>query len=187
MNTKEHLTIEGLRKIINIRASMNWGLSDLQKSEFSNFSPVDRPINNTTNIPDPQWIAGFVTGEGCFDVSIQKSKTKIGYCVRLRFRIYQNERDIKLIELIKKYLGAGKIEKNNKTKMLILTITKISDLTQLIIPLFKKYPIVGVKQLDFQDWSEVAKLKIEGKHLTNDGLNLIRKFKAQMNKGRKFD
>jgi hypothetical protein len=31
---KSHLTIDGLNKIINIKASMNLGLSDFLKSEF---------------------------------------------------------------------------------------------------------------------------------------------------------
>jgi hypothetical protein len=37
------------------------------KSEFngrqSRAPPVERQVINTENIPDPNWIAGFVTGE----------------------------------------------------------------------------------------------------------------------------
>ena len=36
INAKEHLTIEGLHKIVAIKASMNWGLSDELKKEFPN-------------------------------------------------------------------------------------------------------------------------------------------------------
>jgi hypothetical protein len=53
MNYKEHFTLEGLQQIINIKAAMNLGLSDLLKSEFSYFTPLERPIINTENIPDP--------------------------------------------------------------------------------------------------------------------------------------
>lgn len=53
MNSKTHLTIEGLHQIINIKASMNLGLSDFIKSEFNDFYPVERPIITTKNIPDP--------------------------------------------------------------------------------------------------------------------------------------
>jgi LAGLIDADG endonuclease len=38
--TKMHLTEEGLLQIINLRASINLGLSNLQKSNFSNYKPV---------------------------------------------------------------------------------------------------------------------------------------------------
>ncbi len=66
INNKVHLTEDGLQQIINIRASMNTGLSDLQKSEFSNYNLVARPIISSTEILDPNWIAGFASGEGCF-------------------------------------------------------------------------------------------------------------------------
>jgi len=65
MNNKVHLIDEGLQQIFNIKSSMNLELSTIQKKEFPNFKFVDRPIINTTNIPDPNWIAGFVIGEGC--------------------------------------------------------------------------------------------------------------------------
>jgi len=50
---KVHLTEDGLQQIINLRASMNLGLSDLHKSKFPNYNPVARPIISTTEIPDP--------------------------------------------------------------------------------------------------------------------------------------
>jgi hypothetical protein len=52
MNNKEHLNFEGLKKIINIKSSMNKGLSDELKTEFSNFTPVERQLIFTKNIPD---------------------------------------------------------------------------------------------------------------------------------------
>jgi hypothetical protein len=53
-----------------------------------------------------------------------------------------------------------------------------------IIPLFRKYPILGVKSEDFQDWCNVAELMKEKKHLTQSGVDLICKLKASMNNGR---
>jgi LAGLIDADG endonuclease len=52
MNNQANLTIEGLNQIINLRSSMNLGLSDLQKSEFPNFNKATRLIINTTNITE---------------------------------------------------------------------------------------------------------------------------------------
>lgn len=123
-NSKDQLSIEGLIKILNIKASMNWGLSDFLKSEFNELTPVERPVIFTGNIPDPNWIAGFVAGDGCFDVIITKSTTKIGQRVQLRFRITQHDRDIKLMELIIKYLGASQIYKYPKISAVNLTIVK---------------------------------------------------------------
>lgn len=74
MSNKAHLTGEGLQHIINLRASMNFDLSDIQINQFPNIIPVAWPIINTTNIPNPNWLAVFTSGEGCFYVDIFKSK-----------------------------------------------------------------------------------------------------------------
>ena len=184
INNKVHLTIEGLNQIINIKASMNTGLSQIVKSNFNNIVPVNRPNVNTYNIPDPQWITGFVNGEGTFDIKIYSSKTKTGYAVQLRFRIPQHERDTKLIELIMKYFGSGKIEKHTQFPSVTLVIVKFSDLIEKVIPFFELYPLIGIKQNDFLDWCNAAKLITDGSHLTIEGLNLIRIIKEGMNKGR---
>ena len=183
MKNKEHLSIEGLQKIINIKASMNLGLSDILKSELSKITPVERPIIITNNIPDANWVSGFTTGEGNFDVRISKSKSvKIGYYVTLRFIIYQHERDIKLIELLIKYLGAGKLEKHPSNPIVNLTINKISVISKIIIPYFEQTHLFGVKQLNCVDWCKIVKLMNEGSHLTIEGLALIRQIKSKMNK-----
>ena len=50
---KEHLTIDGLRKIVSIKASMNLGLtSDLEKA-FPKIIPVERPLVVEKIVPDP--------------------------------------------------------------------------------------------------------------------------------------
>lgn len=44
MNNQEHLTLKGLAKIVNIKASMNFGtISESIKSMFSSIEPVKRP------------------------------------------------------------------------------------------------------------------------------------------------
>jgi len=58
MNKKEHLTSDGLQQIINIRASLNNGLSDVLKSAFADFTAVPRPLVIDQKIPDPHWLAG---------------------------------------------------------------------------------------------------------------------------------
>jgi hypothetical protein len=53
MNNKAHLSVEGLLKIINIKASMNLGISDVVKTEILSITPVERPLILTDNIPNP--------------------------------------------------------------------------------------------------------------------------------------
>jgi len=70
---------------------MNLGLSDYLKSEFKDFTIYDRPYIKSTIIPDPNWISGFVSGDGSFDINIPKDiNYKQGYRVQLRFRITQH-------------------------------------------------------------------------------------------------
>jgi len=186
ISNKAHLTTEGLNRIVNIKASMNLGLSDTLKSEFVGFTPVERPIIITDNIPHPSWISGFVSGEGNFDVRVSPSSNKIGYRVQLRFRISQHERDFRLLENIIKYFGTGNVYKYKGKSAVILTIVNFTDITNRIIPFFGNNPLLpGIKLYDYLDWCKIQKLMEDGSHLTLEGLNLIRKLKSEMNTGRK--
>jgi hypothetical protein len=114
-------------------------------------------------------------------VKIKKSlKNKIGYQIQLIFILTQHQRDIKLIEILKKYFGSGTVRKDPRHPAVYLILINLADLTNKIIPFFEKYPILGIKQSDFLDFCKVAKIMSEGKHLTNEGLNLIRKIKNGM-------
>jgi len=54
---KEHLTVEGLQKIVAIKASLNLGLSDILKTAFvrpeTGVISVDRPLVTNQKIKDP--------------------------------------------------------------------------------------------------------------------------------------
>ena len=93
-----------------------------------------------------------VGGEGNFDAGVRKSsESKLGLKPYLRFRITQHERDVNLINLLKDYFDSGNVEKHTSFPAVILVVTKFSDLFNKVLPFFEKYPMVGVKQLDFQD------------------------------------
>jgi hypothetical protein len=81
INRKEHLTIEGLHKIVAIKASINNGLPASLKEAFPNIIPVERPFVDQ-EIKDPHWLAGFVDAEGSIFVVIQsRPGSKLGCCV----------------------------------------------------------------------------------------------------------
>ena len=50
---KEHLTEEGIGKIVGIKASINKGLSDELKTAFPDIIPVPRPQVEDPEIKDP--------------------------------------------------------------------------------------------------------------------------------------
>jgi len=65
VNRKEHLTSEGLQKIVNIKASINKGLSAELKSAFPNTKSVPRPEVEFSPPPSPgaRWRRGEGGGE----------------------------------------------------------------------------------------------------------------------------
>jgi LAGLIDADG endonuclease len=177
--------MEGLRKIVAIKASLNKGLSEELKAEFPNNIPVTRPEVNLNSIKDPNWLAGFTTGEGSFLISIFKSKTLTGYAVRLRFNLTQHSRDTQLMKSLVDYLGCGRYVTAplgyNHGEFIV---SNLSDITKIIIPFFKKYPIKGNKSRDFSDFCKAAQIMENKAHLTSEGLDQIRLINSSMNNRR---
>jgi hypothetical protein len=183
MKKKEHLTLEGIQKIVNLKASLNKGLSDELKVAFPKTIPMQRPLVVDQVIKDPRWLAGFTTAEGCFYINIYKSKTtKLGEAIKLCFNLTQHSRDEELIRNIVEYLGCGNVYLHKE--LVSIEIYKINDLNLKVLPLFEKYPILGAKLLDFHGFKQVAELMENKAHLTKEGLDKIRQIKAGMNRGR---
>jgi hypothetical protein len=179
---KEHLSLEGFQTILNIRAALNSGLSESLKIQFPNTAAVNKPLVENSVIPHPQWIAGFTSGEGCFFIGTSKAKTKTGVGVRLIFILVQHIRDERLMRSLVEFWGCGTIRVSKQAVW--LRVEKFAYLESIIIPFFVKHPILGVKALDFQDLSEAAELMKKKIHLTQEGVDQIRKIKDGMNKGR---
>lgn len=116
---------------------MNLGLSDMLKSEFAGYTPVERPVINSGIVSlDPDWISGFVSAEGNFDVRIPTTNSKLGYRVQLRFRISQHCRGLKLMENLVEYFGSGKVYKYGGKSAVSFTIVDFTDITNIIVPFF---------------------------------------------------
>jgi hypothetical protein len=93
MVRKEHLTIQGLQKIMNMRATLNWGLTDELKKAFPDTIPVIRPLVEQPQSLDHDWIAGFVSGEGCFMIKIKPSITKLALASSFFFTYIKKKED----------------------------------------------------------------------------------------------
>jgi hypothetical protein len=162
---------------------VNRGISPDLKAAFPHIIPASRPLVNDQEIKDPHWVAGFVDGEGNFDVRIQESKThKIGSAVNIGFRVAQHSRDAELMKSIVQYFACG--ISSESSSMSFFTVTKFSDIEEKIIPFLEKYPLQGVKSLDYADFKRVAEIMKDKGHFTATGLDQIRKIKCGMNRGR---
>jgi len=206
MKGGEHLTVEGLQKIINIRATLNRGLTPALKEAFPNTVAVQRPqvpyldlihtsytqdkdkriacvYNKSTLALHPQWVAGFTSGDGCFKVNISISKaSKLGSRVSIIFVLTQHIRDELLLKSLMNFVGCGQVY-SYKHHAEFVCQSFINNYEK-ILPFFRKYPILGVKSLDFEDWGKVAEIIKTKTHLTNEGFDQICQIRAGMNKGR---
>lgn len=179
---KEHLTMEGLRQLVSIKASLNWGLSEKIWLSFPNVIPAIKPDVKPGQIKDINWLIGFVEGEGCFLVVFQESKNKKTHNISLRFTITQHVRDSVLLESLLSFLGCGRCSYSRNEVTFI--ISTFFDISTKIIPLFKKYPLLGTKKEDFRDFFKVAELINSKDHLTKEGIGKIRMIKSTMNSKR---
>jgi hypothetical protein len=131
-------------------------------------------------------LAGFVSAEGCFLVNIYNSSlSKLGKAVSLAFIITQHVYDSLLLTSFERYLDCGKYsDRSDKVKVGDFAVYKFSDIVEKIIPFLNKYPVLGIKYYNFQDFCRIAELMENGAHKTQDGLDKIREIKAGMNMNR---
>lgn len=185
LNLKAHSNIEGINKIMSLKAAMNWGLSDVLKNQFPTVLPVHRPLVSFEGIPHSNWLAGFTDGEGCFYVNTKKAKTLTGIQVIMTFSITQHVRDELLLTKLIDYFGCGKIEKvSTRPNEVKFIVYKFSFLRDKIIPFFKDYPLQGIKCMDYEDFCKIAKIMEDKSHLNPEGLKKIKSLKSGMNSGR---
>ena len=194
---KKHLTPAGFNQILALKYNLNKGFNDDFKKRFPNIKPVNRPKYIFKGIPNPHWISGFVSGDSTFSVSIEKGYNKIGKRVRLIFGTCLHNKDTELLIGISNYfynlsgLTLETVSKEYKfdrnkyihitEKTALLQIKNFSDIVDKVIPFFDKYPVLGVKSLDFTDFKKVAGFMQNKEHLTDEGLTEIIKIVEGMN------
>ena len=108
---------------------------------------------------------------------INSSTNKLGYQVGAtqRFQITQHSKDKLLMENIINYLECGYLSVRND--IIDFRVTKFSDIVEKIIPFFNKYPVLGVKKKDFEDFKLAASIISDKKHLTEEGLAQIKEIR----------
>ena len=152
------------------------------KTIFPNTVPVTRPLIENITIPHPEWVAGFVSGEGCFLVQMAKyGKGKLDG-VSLSFKVSQHLRDELLLRSFIYFFGCGLFNYHGgNSKSGVFIVRKFSDIWHKILPFFKDHEIKGIKREDFEDWSKVVELIRAKAHLTEAGVEKIRGIKSGMN------
>ena len=129
---------------------------------------------------DAKWIVGFVDGEGCFHVSINKiSKMTLGWQVLPEFRVVQHQRDEKVLQKLKSFFDFGQVTVNHDDRK-EFRVRGLENLNKLI-KFFEKNPLQTSKQKNFEIFSEIIQLMNNKEHLTRKGLKKIANLASNMN------
>ena len=132
----------------------------------------------------PDWVVGFVDGEGCFYVGINPHpEMSLGYQVLPEFRVVQHERDVAVLYALKRFFRAGVVRRNHDDRY-ELRVRKLSALAD-VVRFFEEHPLKTKKRVDFLKFRQVIRLMQEGAHLSREGLERIVTITMEMNRGEK--
>ena len=165
--------------------------NDMQEvSSVRNTKKQNLRINSKLNLPfgkeqiqrkklDPNYVCGFIDGEGSFSISIGKHKTlKRGFEVRPEFEIELRKDDQEILERICITIGIGRIYDcqydrygwypHSKYK-----ITSIWDMKEHLFPFLDKHPLQAKKGKSYVLFREIVLMLCDKKHLSDEGFNKI--------------
>ena len=130
----------------------------------------------------PEYISGYVDGEGCFTVTFsRRTKAKLGWELRPSFSVSQNEDRRQVLDIIREYFGCGSIRRDFADKTLKFEIRDHNDLVSKVIPHFERFPLLSKKQKDLELFRTICAIIHEAKHLEKDGFAEVVKLAYVMN------
>jgi hypothetical protein len=117
------------------------------------------------------YIAGYVDGEGCFSIAVQRNPTcRIGFQLLPEFHVSQNGERREVLELIQQRLGCGYMKPNSKRdRALVYVVRERRALLDSVTPFFEQVSLISSKRLDFEKFAQVVWEMERGRHLTAQG------------------
>ncbi len=141
-------------------------------------------------VPDPVgfYFAGFVDGEGSFNLSFRKRPDyKLPWKVSLCLNVSQKDRSI--LELLKSHLGCGTI-RYKSDGVWFFEVNHLAEIHGHVIPFFDRFSFLSAKKKrDYAIFKQMARLMSAGEHLRKEGTLELLKLRREMNDGgkRKYD
>ena len=143
---------------------------------------IEKPNLSPLGGINPWFLTGFVDGEGCFLININRNEElKIDWNVQLCFQIGLHRKDKSLLEQIKKYFNVGSITKQG-SESYQYRVSSVKDLN-IIINHFNNYPLITQKSVDYKLFKMAFYIIQKKKHLTQKGLTKIVAIKGSLNLG----
>lgn len=115
------------------------------------------------------WLTGFVDGDGYFQATFRSNGTGRSGLKHAKFGISLRSDDSGILKQIREFLGCGKIYHvkanenptpgfENSKGQTKLEVDHLTDLTNIVIPLFEKHPLRSKKAKDFDVWKRLVRL-----------------------------
>lgn len=128
----------------------------------------------------PDWVVGFVDGEGCFHVSINRhSEMTIGFQVLPEFVVVQHQRDVQVLQALKRFFRAGVVRSNHGDRW-CFRVRKLQSLIE-ICDFFRRHPLKTRKQSDVKKFCRIVRMINSKSHLSLEGLLRIVDIATTMN------
>jgi hypothetical protein len=143
--------------------------------------------NQQERLLAPEWIVGFVDGEGCFSCPIYRcGKMSLGWQVRPEFAVVQGASSRDVLEELVSYFGCGKVFRNrrhdnHREDLFRYCVQRIGDLQDIIVPFFEQYPLRTSKRANFDKFAQITRLMAQRRHLSVSGLMEIAAIAETMN------
>lgn len=129
------------------------------------------------------YLAGFVDGEGSFNVSLRKRDDHtLGWQIILTFNVSQ--RDKTVLTLLKRHLACGRLQERYDG-VWYYVVSNPTAIQEKIIPFFERFPFLSIsKKRNFSIFKKIAKMMANNEHLTQKGMKKIVKLRETLNLGR---
>lgn len=128
------------------------------------------------------YLSGFVDGEGCFCVSINKSKRhRFGWEIRPSFSVSQNGDRAEVLEILRHSFSCGTIRPDRSDRTLKYEVRSVADLVERVLPHFEENPLLSGKRREFELFAEVCRRMYRGEHLNREGFERILDLAFEMN------
>jgi hypothetical protein len=135
------------------------------------------------------YISGYVDGEGCFAVSINRNPTcRSGYQLVPEFHVSQNGDRAQVLGMIReRFGGCGYIKSNGrKDRVLVYVVRRREDLLEHVIPFFERSPLWSSKHGDFEKFATIVRSMTLGQHRTPSGFAALLDEALSMNGAGRF-
>ena len=135
------------------------------------------------------YISGFVDGEGCFAVAVNRNPTcRSGYQLVPEFHVSQNGDRAQVLDVIReRFQGSGYIKSNGtKDRALVYVVRRRQDLLEHVIPFFERSPLLSSKHEEFEKFATIVRSMALGQHRTFGGFSRLLDEALSMNGGGRF-